>query len=279
MNRPDQSVRLLVLSVRLYRVLLLLYPAEFRREFGGQLVQVFRDVCRDSYRRRGVVGLAAWWGVALFDLLRSVLVERREMRFAVSGTKLNQWSGWLCIFGGSFILAAGVSQLLPSSGASVGAVYVLSLYALVPGMVLVMLGLLGIWLRYRRAFEWFSRTALWIMLISAGVTALSWLLILIVSVDFWSVFLVGWLVHMGAQTAFGGYMATTHLLPKWNFALLISSVLPLTVIVLVLRSIQPMESANWAAFVVLLLISLGWLLVGGALNSQSSAELTPVMNP
>lgn len=51
--------RELVYSVKAYRALLFLYPADFRREFGPEIVRVFEDVCRE----RGAA--VAWRAVAV----------------------------------------------------------------------------------------------------------------------------------------------------------------------------------------------------------------------
>jgi len=69
----------LALAERLYRALLNLYPAGYRREYGALMVQVFRDMSRDVYHRRGLVGLIGWWCATLFDLIRTVIEQRREV--------------------------------------------------------------------------------------------------------------------------------------------------------------------------------------------------------
>jgi len=69
---------LIALAERLYRALLFLYPAKYRHEYGALMVQVFRDMSRDSYHRRGVLGLALWWWATFFDLIRTVIEQRRE---------------------------------------------------------------------------------------------------------------------------------------------------------------------------------------------------------
>src|SRR5271168_1617503 len=51
-----------------YRLLLGLYPHEFRRRFGEEMMQVFVDQMWAELKRRGVVGvfrvwLTAWWEV------------------------------------------------------------------------------------------------------------------------------------------------------------------------------------------------------------------------
>jgi hypothetical protein len=217
-----------------------------------------------------------WWAATLFDLLQTVIAERRKVSTTMSQARFIQWSGWLCIFGGIFFTASSVSQLRPSSGLTFGGAYQLSLYALVPGMALIMLGLLGILLRYRAHLNLFGKLSLLTALVAAGVTAIGLLLTLVVGNDFWNLFMVGWLVQVAGHTVFGGFAVTTHLLPRWNFALLIGSALPLTVVVLVLSSQQAISGTNWAAFAMLLLIGIGWLLTGWALNSQPDASIQPV---
>jgi len=66
----------ITLSARLYRMLLILYPSEYRHEYGEVMLQLFRDVSRDRYRRGGRAGLAGWWCAALLDLGRTVIAQR-----------------------------------------------------------------------------------------------------------------------------------------------------------------------------------------------------------
>lgn len=246
-------MNLLQISERVYRALLNLYPADFRRTYRQPMLQVFRDVCRDAYRQGGAWGLAQWWAAAGVDFLQSVLTEHRKASFTMS--RLIQWSGWLCILGGVFFAASSLLQ---------AGFQTLSMAALVPGMALITLGLLGIFLRYRAQINLFGKLALLATLLGAGVASIGWLLTLTLSESFWSVFFMGWLLYIGGHTVFGGFAATTHLLPKWNFALLIGSALPLTVVVL--SSQRLFSGASGGAFVMLLLIGVGWILTGWALN-------------
>ena len=145
-------------------------------------------------------------------------------------------------------------------------------------MVLITLGLLGIYLRYKAHMNYFGRLALLATLLGAGIMSLGWLFTLTSSNRFWSVFMVGWLIQLAGQSVFGGFAVTTRLLPKWNFALLIGSAFPLTVVVLGLRSAPTDSGVSWAAFVILLLISVGWLLTGWALNSQPDTLIQPAVS-
>jgi Flp pilus assembly protein TadB len=61
--------RVLPFCDRLYRTLLLAYPAAFRRAYGEDMAQVFRDVCRDTVGNAGIWGLVCLWPVSLWDVL------------------------------------------------------------------------------------------------------------------------------------------------------------------------------------------------------------------
>ena len=271
-----QPSQLLLFSERVYRVLLMLYPADFRNEYGQQMVQIFRDVCLDVYRQGGLGELANWWAATLFDLVQTVITEHRKAGFMMSQTKFIQWSGWLFILGGIFFVVSSISQLQPVSSMT-SSMSQLSLYALVPGMALIMFGLLGIFLRFKADMEVFGKLSLLTTLIGATIMSFGWLFTLSLGNGFWIVFMAGWLIQLGGQSVFGGFAVTTHLLPKWNFALLIGSGFPLSVAVLVLSNQQSTFGANWAAFAILLLIGVGWLLTGWALNSQPATSVQPVI--
>ena len=54
---PDRPL----FSERLYKMLLYLYPKEFRAAYGQQMCLTFRDACRVAYRQNDVGGLLALW--------------------------------------------------------------------------------------------------------------------------------------------------------------------------------------------------------------------------
>ena len=56
-------------SLRLYRLLLWLYPAAFRRAWGADMAQVFGDLCAQAWRQRGLLAL---WTATLADLAASL---------------------------------------------------------------------------------------------------------------------------------------------------------------------------------------------------------------
>lgn len=58
------SELMLSASLRLYTLLLLIYPGSFRREYGELMIQLFCDLIRDGIRQRGCLGvIKVWWRV------------------------------------------------------------------------------------------------------------------------------------------------------------------------------------------------------------------------
>jgi len=67
---------LVALADRVYRRLLVLYPARFRREFGAEMARTFRACRRDAYADAGIAGFARCWLTTLCDLVVSAGAER-----------------------------------------------------------------------------------------------------------------------------------------------------------------------------------------------------------
>jgi hypothetical protein len=65
-------------SQRVYRLLLLIYPLEFRREYGPHMAQLFRDCCRAADTRDGRPGLWRLWLRTLLDLVQTAPKEHLE---------------------------------------------------------------------------------------------------------------------------------------------------------------------------------------------------------
>jgi hypothetical protein len=71
---------------RLYRLLLYAYPAAFRREYGPQMVQLFRDTRRDAYRQNGSLGRGFWMPI-LTDLMRTAVQEHGRALLSAAATE------------------------------------------------------------------------------------------------------------------------------------------------------------------------------------------------
>lgn len=100
-TRPDS--RILAVAHRIYRALLLAYPAAFRKEFGEEMSQVYRDTAYAALREGGATTLLRFWGIALTDLAATAAAERLKEGFRMSR------SGFVRL-GGIALLVAAVAQ-------------------------------------------------------------------------------------------------------------------------------------------------------------------------
>lgn len=69
------TLRFITLTERCYRTLLLAYPAEFRRAYAEEMVQTFRDGCRDTFSEAGMWGLVRFCELTIADLAATSLKE------------------------------------------------------------------------------------------------------------------------------------------------------------------------------------------------------------
>jgi putative ABC transport system permease protein len=83
------SGRLLHVSARWFRLLLRLYPVDFREDVGDAVVEAYADRAREAVERGGVPRLARVWISALVDSVRNGLAER--VRPAVSWKRSGNW--------------------------------------------------------------------------------------------------------------------------------------------------------------------------------------------
>ncbi len=95
-----KSNRLLHASECWFKLLLRLYPADFRDEMGKGLVETYRDRSRETLDSGGTLRLAGVWCAALRDFLRNGLGER--MRPAVSWRRSGDWGRDLQLVGRRF---------------------------------------------------------------------------------------------------------------------------------------------------------------------------------
>jgi hypothetical protein len=64
------------IGVRLYRGLLLLYPARFRHQFEIEMARDFEEASHDALAdRRGSMALVALWGLVAGDFLRTLAIQ------------------------------------------------------------------------------------------------------------------------------------------------------------------------------------------------------------
>lgn len=263
--------RLLAVSGSLYGVLLGLYPRAFRREFGPQMAQAFRDCCRQAHGERGAVGILGLWGPLMGDLAVTALCERfAEVHhmFALSRSVLVRAAGAAAVLGGALNLLGSVTHLHGLARAAVpGSIVcliigVLGLHALLWGREgrLGWLGFILVGVGLTLGFIGMAGSALGVLrpnpvapIINTGEHA--------------------GLVFIGAGMLLWGIVALQmKALGRW-------SVMPLVIGLLSLTGIAFLVPATFALLeesVVPLVFAACWMLFGyGLLTTRASALLVP----
>lgn len=146
--------KLLILSARIYRLLLYAYPVPFRREYGREMAQVFRDDTRHTLRQRGVSALAGLWLLTFIDLLKTALAEHIWEVFHMPMEKLQRWSGPAAAIAGLL----WVSLFLIEVEGNLGMLYV-------PVLLLMAVGLAGLYQRLPASLRLGRRLAFGVALI------------------------------------------------------------------------------------------------------------------
>ncbi len=107
----------LLVSERLYGVLLYLYPKKFRVTYGQQMRLTFRDACRAAYARNGAGGLLALWLPTLLDLFKSALEEwARQGEITMFKERLISLAGPLTIVVGLLWVVSSIGDFAYQTG-------------------------------------------------------------------------------------------------------------------------------------------------------------------
>ena len=274
MTNPTLKSPLIALSERVYRALLILYPADYRSEYGLSMVQVFRDVCRETYRDQGLAGIALWWCSTLLDLTLTAFEQRRKVRFAMSKSTLIQLTGILLILGGICGAFAAVSQLQPSSHYTYYGIYQFALFLLAPCYLLIGIGSFGLALRYLDNLSRGGRRAL----IISGIGALLMMLGLAFSQIYpasavtWLLLLAGFLVYTAGTLAFGLIHLWTPILPVFKALPLITGLGPLLLLFSVFRT--DVNNTDLGAFALLIIFAAAWAMIGLAVQRSQPTAAT-----
>jgi hypothetical protein len=161
-------------SVRVYKMLLVAYPARFQQEYGPHMVQVFRDCCLRAFRRSGTGGLLKLWAPTSFDLLRSSLEEHLQKETFMTRSKFIRLSGWSLILGGVTFLLFGLIIFLTdgqSDESLISSIGTILITWLCP--VLFGVGLLGLRTRYGDNVGAFSKNILLVGAVAGLVTSIA----------------------------------------------------------------------------------------------------------
>ncbi len=125
---------------QVYRLLLVLYPSSYRREYGREMSLAFRDYCRRTARRRGMPGLFQIWLTMGVDLLATALVERLSEVKDMSTRSAARLLGVIGTIGGVYCVVIGFVWVIAGQTAA-DALPFLPFYA-----IAITIGTLGLFL-------------------------------------------------------------------------------------------------------------------------------------
>lgn len=95
----------------LYRLLVFIYPASFRQEFGPEMIVIFRDISCAEHDKKGAAALIGLWVALFFDLVATAVVERVREVFGMSTSDLGRLAGVGGILAGVMWLGIVVFEL------------------------------------------------------------------------------------------------------------------------------------------------------------------------
>jgi len=130
--------RQLILSIRLYSLMLHAYPVSFRNEYGCEMLRLFRDDATRTVQAVGTRGLFQLWFLVFVDVLVTALSEHLWEVFNIPLEKLRRWSGPAAAI-------SGVLFLLPFSAWFVDLNELVRLLVALPGLLLSAVGLTGLY--------------------------------------------------------------------------------------------------------------------------------------
>jgi hypothetical protein len=282
MEKTFNEPRSLLLSTRLYRALLAVYPSEFRQAYGGPMLQVFRDGCRRALRESGATGLISLWARTLLDVVQTAIEEHAQRGVDMSKEKFIKLSGWALILGGLAEMLGWLASTRPDydryNAHSLPIdryVNVAELPLLVMGMLLLSVGFTGLLVRYGKDTGAFGRSSLGLAIVSGMVSAVGMVGLGIYDSDpWWSLFFWGLTFQFVGAALFGIVCLRRRVLPRWNALPLFAGVwIPLfVVVVLIVEQFTGtwVEWPEWVFFAIWLLSLAG--LAGLGFQLQSDAQ-------
>jgi len=101
---PRNDVQLLNVSQRVFTRLLVLYPREYRQEYGPQMAQLFKDCSREVVGQSGAAALLTLWAATLLDLFKTAFEEHFKELTHMTKEKFTRLGGWALIAGGLLLL-------------------------------------------------------------------------------------------------------------------------------------------------------------------------------
>lgn len=264
----EQS-KMLSLSHRIYNLLLRAYPAPFRREYGRDMAQLFRDDMRGTLRENGTTALIGLWLLTFIDLIKTAIAEHIWEVFHMPMQKLLQrWSG----------PAAAIAGILWVSFIFMEVEGILGFLLYVPALLLMVVGLAGLYQRLQTSMRLGSRLAFGVALMGLVIMLAVGLGVSFIAgaADFffntlWGV-LVVFLPVIAGFAGMGVIAISTRALGRLSFVPLAQAVSFLGILFTMSES-----GSDPAQIIVLVLFGISWVLLGFALWSTSEDAPGPAL--
>ena len=211
MEARSNEPRSLIVSARLYQALLRIYPSQFRRDYGGPMLQVFRDCCRQAFQETGTPGLLIVWMRTILDAAQSALEEHMERGVDMSKEKFIKMSGWGLMLAGVVLTLGFLAGTRPEynqynarslpvdryANAATGPLMILSTF-------LLLVGLIGLFLHDGSRAGGFGRASLALGILSAAVGTIGSIgLAAFDSELWWSIFFISFMFIFVGLALFG----------------------------------------------------------------------------
>jgi len=286
-----QDSSLVSFSVDVYRMLLAAYPSGFGRAYSPHMLQVFRDNCRRTIQQGGTSGMLELWALTMLDYISTVIEENLQRGTEMSKSKFIKISGWSMTIGAiAFVLGfiAGTRpEYSPYNARSLAIDRYLNdadMILFFLGMLLVVIGLVGLYVGYGERSGWFGKISLAVSIVSGLVTIVGATGLGIYDSDpYWYMFFYGMTIMLLGLVFFGIACLRNQALPRWNWLPLAAGIWwPLFVIV---SSILESSKGGWlelpdAFFMILIsltglgLAGLGYVLQSDAPEEQQALPVT-----
>jgi hypothetical protein len=210
--------------MRLYQALLILYPSEFRREYGGAMLQVFRDCGNRALREAGNAGLLHLWIRTMLDTVQTAIEEHAQRGVDMSKSKFVKLSGWAVMLGGLAMVLGWLAGTRPEYDRFNARSLAIDQYAnaaafplLVMSSILLGVGFIGLLLRYGLAAGSFGQTGLMLGVISGLIGTAGGIGLEIFDTEpWWSMWFFGMVFQFLGLAFFGIASLRRRYLPRWN---------------------------------------------------------------
>jgi len=264
---PSNDLHILSRSQRIFTRLLALYPYEYRQEYGPQMAQLFKDCSREAVGQNGGTALLSLWIATLLDLFKTAFEEHFKELTHMSKEKFMRLGDWALIVGAICLAAtlafgnAETSFADPLGGRDAWVEY-FKLGAGPLSMLLLATGALALRTAYGNEAGAPGNAALGVSVAAAVAAAVGavGLGLLLPGEIWWTLFFLGFMLHLLGMGVFGALCWQRGALPGLNW-LLAAGGLALPVLTLVGIVIQIVTDSQFYAGVLIFGVPLGLALL------------------